>query len=598
MKKNQGVTLIALVVTIIVLLILAVVSFRVITGDDGILNKAETSASETEIAKAKEQAELWIAEQVANYYEEGHSGTLVAYIEDELGTDGVTVGNYTITKATGGSAKVESVVKVATLEGAYATETPQTLEIEVHKGDKNGEKMAIGTVGATGKVTWEASSSGTGSGSGGGTGSESGTGGSSESGDTATLTIETSDGRWSASKGVNTPKLLPGMTGVYWDGTTETPVTDTNIDNWYDYSSTNKKWANAKTEDGSYWVWIPRYAYKITSGCNTSTAGTIEVKFLQGVTNNDSTGTTISTTYPTVTSGAMGDFVVHPAFGTDVNNGGWSTNLAGIWVAKYEMSMETGGTATTTGGPTTGNVPTSSTVKMVSKPGVTSWRYITIGNIYTNCLNYDTNLNTPREIYDSHMMKNSEWGAVAYLSRSSYGLGSTEITINDNSSFYTGGAQNATATTNVAQSTTGNSSGIFDINGGAWEYVAGYITNGNGNLSTYGSSFATETTSTPYRTVYPYNSSSDGGANNWTAYNAINATTTTRFGDGILETSTEGTGYTSWRRDYSFFPHTTGPFFIRGGKYNMGSDAGAFAFFCKSGSTYDDVSFRVVLGGK
>ena len=36
------------------------------------------------------------------------------------------------------------------------------------------------------------------------------------------------------------------------------------IQNWYDYDK--KQWANAKTLDGSYWVWIPRYAYKITSG--------------------------------------------------------------------------------------------------------------------------------------------------------------------------------------------------------------------------------------------------------------------------------------------------------------------------------------------
>ena len=162
MRKNRGVTLIALVVTIIVLLILAVVSFRVITGDDGILNKAETSTSETERAKAQEQAELWIVEQVANYYGEGHSGTLVAYISDKLGDSGVKTGDYTIMKVTGGSAKVEAIVKVATLEGVYATETPQTLEIEVRKGN---EKLAIGTVGATGKVSWEGSTGGNGSGS-------------------------------------------------------------------------------------------------------------------------------------------------------------------------------------------------------------------------------------------------------------------------------------------------------------------------------------------------------------------------------------------------------------------------------------------------
>ncbi len=32
-------------------------------------------------------------------------------------------------------------------------------------------------------------------------------------------------------------------------------------DEWYSYE--DKKWANAQTQDGSMWVWIPRYAYRI-----------------------------------------------------------------------------------------------------------------------------------------------------------------------------------------------------------------------------------------------------------------------------------------------------------------------------------------------
>ena len=67
----------------------------------------------------------------------------------------------------------------------------------------------------------------------------------------------------------NEPLLKDGMTAVYWDGTTE--VNDGNKNNWYSYeaqSSTTEeggtsRWANAKTTDGSYYVWIPRYAYRI-----------------------------------------------------------------------------------------------------------------------------------------------------------------------------------------------------------------------------------------------------------------------------------------------------------------------------------------------
>ena len=51
----------------------------------------------------------------------------------------------------------------------------------------------------------------------------------------------------------NPPELMDGMTGVYWDSNgDEITITEDNKDNWYNYSE--KKWANAKTKDGSYWV--------------------------------------------------------------------------------------------------------------------------------------------------------------------------------------------------------------------------------------------------------------------------------------------------------------------------------------------------------
>ena len=38
---------------------------------------------------------------------------------------------------------------------------------------------------------------------------------------------------------------------------------DINCNQYVKEAYENKKWANAKTEDGSMWVWIPRYAYKV-----------------------------------------------------------------------------------------------------------------------------------------------------------------------------------------------------------------------------------------------------------------------------------------------------------------------------------------------
>ena len=41
---------------------------------------------------------------------------------------------------------------------------------------------------------------------------------------------------------------------------------------------------------------------------------------------------------------------------------------------------------------------------------------------------------------------------------------------------------------NVGQSTTGTVYGAYDMSGGAWEYVAAYVDNGDSNLTSYGSS--------------------------------------------------------------------------------------------------------------
>ena len=54
LKNNKGITLIALVITIIVLLILAGVSIAMLTGENGILNQATTDVSDTEVGAAEE----------------------------------------------------------------------------------------------------------------------------------------------------------------------------------------------------------------------------------------------------------------------------------------------------------------------------------------------------------------------------------------------------------------------------------------------------------------------------------------------------------------------------------------------------------------
>lgn len=75
MKNNKGITLIALVVTIIVLLILAGVSIAMLTGQNGILNRASDAGESTAVANAKEKVTLAINEAITDYYKDTYTGS-------------------------------------------------------------------------------------------------------------------------------------------------------------------------------------------------------------------------------------------------------------------------------------------------------------------------------------------------------------------------------------------------------------------------------------------------------------------------------------------------------------------------------------------
>ena len=69
--KNKGITLIALVITIIILLILAGVSIAMLTGNNGILSQASKAKNETELASAREQLGLILTDVKMGAYENG-----------------------------------------------------------------------------------------------------------------------------------------------------------------------------------------------------------------------------------------------------------------------------------------------------------------------------------------------------------------------------------------------------------------------------------------------------------------------------------------------------------------------------------------------
>ena len=306
---------------------------------------------------------------------------------------------------------------------------------------------------------------------------------------------------YNTEKEVNSPDIGSNeerkMIPLNWNGSNWV-ITDE--ENWeYDYK--NKQWANAMLSDGKFgaedvgkvieniedlgsmFVWVPRFAYSINeygiakNGTDGETQNITTVEYLKGATNIGTSGTRYNTDYniESVEKGNPTPMIVHPAFTYD------GKPLKGIWVAKFEASMAEENLNTTTN-----NNTDAKTVKIV--PNSDTWRYINIGNCFKVSLNMkDKDIYKLPENADTHLMKNSEWGAVAYLAASQYGVipakNDSDVTEGSVTHSYAG-ANDYEGNTN--QSTTGDITGIYDMNGGAWEYVAAYYTTSSESLSKYG----------------------------------------------------------------------------------------------------------------
>ena len=560
-KENlsKGITLVALVITIVILLILAGISIQSLT-NTGLFDKANEAKKQSEMANVREQVQLEIYAKQAE-----STGEITQYelksILEKYGTvnyeeDGTTIKGITTAKG---------------YEIALS---------DIYSGGLSEEKLVA-------------------------------------------------NGTWQNVKKVNSPELLTGMTPIKFtepednkEGTTEkTTYTDKN---WYDYTA--KKWANTQTEDGSMWVWIPRYAYKINSSTQTC-----DIVFLIGTTDNyyDENGkiqtakrqkTTEETIDTTI------DYTVHPAFTNESSinyaNGGWDKELSGIWVAKFEAGYAGGnnsapkgissevkytqssvwGASNETGTGKTGSISarnwtdgiygaTETTIKYPTFQGLTySMNYINHNDAYriSKVLTESGNIyGLNSSSTDSHLMKNSEWGAVSYLSQSKYGLDGTDIVINSvylnnttKSVYAVTGCASSTADASAvsttigalnnrtqsgvyvwtqkngtAASSTGTIYGIYDMSGGAWEYVMGVY---NKTISSSGFSSLPDTK----------------------YYN--NYTSSSYTGHALDETA-------GWYSDDAYFPNMSVSWFLRGGHYGNSTIAGVFDFHrgnCQLDSNY------------
>ena len=436
-----------------------------------------------------------------------------------------------------------------------------------------------------------------------------------------------------------TVKLASGMVPVTYNSsdTSWYVATKEQIDNntWFNYVDTSEvgkektsQWANVMlrdnlkvegvtnantaaladmygkkvTSEGSMYVWIPRYAYKIESGAHTENTGEISVKFLNinnTYKDGSSTSTLLANPFITMPNTSTA-YVVHPAF-TWTKEDGTEVALEGIWVGKFEASSANASFGATQAG----NVLTSSTVVLRTVGNVSSWRSINRNNIFLNCYNMNNAANaslygisTNKDEIDPHLIKNTEWGAAAYLAHSKYGRNKiTDETMSNLTGYNTG---NGNYKTNVALSTTGNVYGIYDMAGGAWEHVAAYVdstrggTVANGYLTGEDYGKALYDAAAKYKEVYRVSDKSDDRVRNYSA----NAD---KYGDGIFETSYtssyDGANYltSSWNGDHSHFPFSSYPFFYRGGGYASGAEAGVFSFTVYTGESSFADSFRAVL---
>ena len=150
MKNNKGITLIALVVTIIVLLILAGVSIAMLTGDNGILSRASQSSVANAVGEGKDQVALYIAELSANYYSAKYNGatvdpeyntgdTLLEYINsakdniNALSKNGVYTVTYSEAK-TSGEGENQTVTTPASIKVASAKDSTKYSTATIQNG--------------------------------------------------------------------------------------------------------------------------------------------------------------------------------------------------------------------------------------------------------------------------------------------------------------------------------------------------------------------------------------------------------------------------------------------------------------------------------
>ena len=378
------------------------------------------------------------------------------------------------------------------------------------------------------------------------------------------------------TSGANKPVLASNMIPVYYDEANSVwKKADKNNSQkdyrWYSYSSTGEykgMWANAVTvkdtnrqtylsatpgttismdDITTMWVWIPRFNAVTPSNYNGGT---------------QSKPNAIDVTFVKQNETAIDAFT----FG--------NKELSGFWYGKFEIGGSLASSCTN---------ETCNVSNIVVKPNVSSLRSQKVSSFFYASRSMEQAGNSfgfVNSEVDTHMSKNNEWGAVAYLTQSIYGRCTssttcTEIGINNNSSYITGYGAPAGSSSSVTNgtyntalgkdaSTTGTIYGIYDMSGGAYEYVMGVYNNAKSS-----SGF----NSLPDEKYY----------NNYTG--------SSYTGHALTETK-------KWYGDNYGFVSASYPWFARGGYYGAGGVTGVFYFSSYDGNYINSHSSHLVISNE
>ena len=378
------------------------------------------------------------------------------------------------------------------------------------------------------------------------------------------------------ASGANAPVLASNMIPVYYDEAKNVwKCADKEnkdiITRWYHYDY--NMWANAVTinysdssiknkyfnSDGTLkikpgeevlmddittmWVWIPRFNAVTPSNYNGGTKvkpNAIDVTFVKS---NET---------------ALDAFT----FG--------NKELSGFWYGKFEVGHITLASSSTNDSLGCTNEICSNANGIIIKPNVTSLARSNVSNFFYASRSMEQANNSfgfvSTEV-DTHMSKNNEWGAAAYLTQSIYGRCTssttcTEVGINNNGSYKTGYGAKAGSSDSVTNgaynttlgkdaSTTKNIYGIYDMAGGRYEYVMG---------------------------VYN-NAKSSSGFNSLPDSKYYNNYTTTEYQGHALY------GTKGWYYDGNDVLDTSKSWYARGGGYNNGASAGVFNYYTYYGTS-------------